>query len=92
MGHQRVQWLADSCAEQELDAGDIELVALEQMVDAGHAHERKQSSEGTILEKSAFVHGDELAAKVLSALFIERSVENAVRFRNVEGIRNQRVQ
>ena len=92
MGHQRVQWLAESRAKQEIDSSHIELVSSELIVDQTHAQEWKNSPEGTVFEEATLIHGDEFAAKVFTALFVEGGVEDAIRLCNVEGIRDNRVQ
>ena len=92
MGHQRVQWLADSCADQEVDSSGIKLVSSELIVDQSHAQEWEQSSEGTVFEEATLIHGDKFTAKVFTTFFIEGGVENAIRLCNVEGIRQHRVQ
>lgn len=92
MSHQRVQWLADGRAKQEVDSCEIKLISTELIVDQTHAHKWKQSSERTIFELATLIHCDKFTAEILTALFIERCVEDAVGFRDVEGIREQWVQ
>ena len=88
MGHQRVQWLAESRAEQEIDSSHIELVSSELIVDQTHAQEWKNSPESTVFKEATLIHGDKLAAKVFTALFVEGGVEDAVRLCNVERVRD----
>ena len=69
--HQRVEWLGKRCANQKVQACDVELVAMELLINHAHTHERNQTSKGTILEQTSFVHGHKFAAKVLTTLLVE---------------------
>ena len=92
MSHQRVQWLADGRAKQEVDPSDIKLISTELIVDQTHAQKWKQSSECTIFELATLVHCDKFTTEILTTFSIERRVKDAVGLRDVEGIREQWVQ
>lgn len=87
--HDRVQWLAESRADQEVDPCNIELVSSEVLIDKTHSDERKDAPESSILEETSLIHSDEFTAEVLATLFIELVVEDAVCLRNVEWVRDE---
>ena len=55
------------------------------------ADEGEHSAERTVAELATLIHRHQFFAQVLAALFVERSVEDAVGLCNVEGVSDQMV-
>ena len=88
LSHENIEWLGKRRASEQLKTSDIKSVATAQIVDHRDSEKGHHTTEGTVFELTSLVDCNELLAEVLSALFVELSVEDTVRLSNVKGVRD----